>query len=199
MPEIQPNAKDLDPRTERQQLERIQQDQEQLKQLERAPKMSNLELGMQLRKLKGTIEALFDIIANTATEDNKREARSHQQELDRHVRPCYGGAERDNHLMAETYAGAGPSNRPEFDKGQRLNFEPKSFRSPARDVRLEGMEQWVEERNQNQLAQQHPTSTGVVYDGRGNLVDQNTLRPDQMACFPYRDYKFDRDNLPSNQ
>uniref|UniRef100_A0A915KGA5 Uncharacterized protein n=1 Tax=Romanomermis culicivorax TaxID=13658 RepID=A0A915KGA5_ROMCU len=45
--------------------------------------MSNQELGMQLCKLKGTIEALFDIIVNAATEDNKREVDSRQQELDR--------------------------------------------------------------------------------------------------------------------
>uniref|UniRef100_A0A915HMQ0 Uncharacterized protein n=1 Tax=Romanomermis culicivorax TaxID=13658 RepID=A0A915HMQ0_ROMCU len=44
--------------------------------------MSNKELGTQLRELKGTIEALFDIITNAATEDNKREADSRQQEPD---------------------------------------------------------------------------------------------------------------------
>uniref|UniRef100_A0A915IEH1 Mediator of RNA polymerase II transcription subunit 21 n=1 Tax=Romanomermis culicivorax TaxID=13658 RepID=A0A915IEH1_ROMCU len=47
-----------------------------------APETSNQELAMQLHKLKGTVEALFDIIENAATEDNKREANSRQQELD---------------------------------------------------------------------------------------------------------------------
>uniref|UniRef100_A0A915J701 Uncharacterized protein n=1 Tax=Romanomermis culicivorax TaxID=13658 RepID=A0A915J701_ROMCU len=56
---------------------------ERFRQLERAPELSNQELAMQLCKLKETIEALLDIIANAATEDNKREAYSHQQELDR--------------------------------------------------------------------------------------------------------------------
>uniref|UniRef100_A0A915IC89 Uncharacterized protein n=1 Tax=Romanomermis culicivorax TaxID=13658 RepID=A0A915IC89_ROMCU len=41
--------------------------------------MSNPELEMQLAKLKGTIEALFDIIGNAATEDNKREAKSRRR------------------------------------------------------------------------------------------------------------------------
>uniref|UniRef100_A0A915K920 Uncharacterized protein n=1 Tax=Romanomermis culicivorax TaxID=13658 RepID=A0A915K920_ROMCU len=62
---------------------RIPQDQEQFRLQERAPQMSNQELVMQLRELKGTIEVLFDIIANAATEYNKREADSHQQEQDR--------------------------------------------------------------------------------------------------------------------
>uniref|UniRef100_A0A915K249 Uncharacterized protein n=1 Tax=Romanomermis culicivorax TaxID=13658 RepID=A0A915K249_ROMCU len=47
--------------------------------------MSNQELATPLCGLKGTVEALFNIIANTATEDNKREARSHQQEPDRQM------------------------------------------------------------------------------------------------------------------
>uniref|UniRef100_A0A915IMH9 Uncharacterized protein n=1 Tax=Romanomermis culicivorax TaxID=13658 RepID=A0A915IMH9_ROMCU len=38
--------------------------------------MSNQELTTQLHKLKGTVKALFNIIGNTATEDNKREAKS---------------------------------------------------------------------------------------------------------------------------
>uniref|UniRef100_A0A915JCE5 EKC/KEOPS complex subunit GON7 n=1 Tax=Romanomermis culicivorax TaxID=13658 RepID=A0A915JCE5_ROMCU len=41
------------------------------------------ELATQLCKLKGTVKALFDIITNTATEDNKREADSQGQEPDR--------------------------------------------------------------------------------------------------------------------
>uniref|UniRef100_A0A915HLM7 Uncharacterized protein n=1 Tax=Romanomermis culicivorax TaxID=13658 RepID=A0A915HLM7_ROMCU len=49
---------------------------------ERAPKISHQELVTQLCKLKGTVEALFDIIANATTEDNKTEADSHRQELD---------------------------------------------------------------------------------------------------------------------
>uniref|UniRef100_A0A915K470 Uncharacterized protein n=1 Tax=Romanomermis culicivorax TaxID=13658 RepID=A0A915K470_ROMCU len=36
--------------------------------------MSTQELAMQLGELKGTVEALFDIIANAANKDNKREA-----------------------------------------------------------------------------------------------------------------------------
>uniref|UniRef100_A0A915K0C2 Uncharacterized protein n=1 Tax=Romanomermis culicivorax TaxID=13658 RepID=A0A915K0C2_ROMCU len=47
----------------RQGLVRIWQEQERLQQLERAPEMFNQELEMQLCALKGTIEALFDIIA----------------------------------------------------------------------------------------------------------------------------------------
>uniref|UniRef100_A0A915HIA5 Uncharacterized protein n=1 Tax=Romanomermis culicivorax TaxID=13658 RepID=A0A915HIA5_ROMCU len=82
-PKIRPNFNKLDLETECQQLKRIRQDQEQLQQLERALEMSNQELAVQLCKLKGTVEALFDIIANATTEDSKREADSHPQELDR--------------------------------------------------------------------------------------------------------------------
>uniref|UniRef100_A0A915K1U1 Uncharacterized protein n=1 Tax=Romanomermis culicivorax TaxID=13658 RepID=A0A915K1U1_ROMCU len=45
--------------------------------------MSNQELAMQLGELKGTLEALFDIIVDAATKDNKREADSRGQEPDR--------------------------------------------------------------------------------------------------------------------
>uniref|UniRef100_A0A915KQZ2 Uncharacterized protein n=1 Tax=Romanomermis culicivorax TaxID=13658 RepID=A0A915KQZ2_ROMCU len=76
MPKIRPNLNEVDPETEQQWLERIQQDQEQLQQLERAPEMSNQELAMQLQEFKGTVEALFDIMANSAREDNKGEAES---------------------------------------------------------------------------------------------------------------------------
>uniref|UniRef100_A0A915K1J1 Uncharacterized protein n=1 Tax=Romanomermis culicivorax TaxID=13658 RepID=A0A915K1J1_ROMCU len=58
-------------------------DQERFRLQERAPVTSTQELAMQLSKLKGTMEALLDIIANAATEDNKREADSRQQEPDR--------------------------------------------------------------------------------------------------------------------
>uniref|UniRef100_A0A915JZ67 Uncharacterized protein n=1 Tax=Romanomermis culicivorax TaxID=13658 RepID=A0A915JZ67_ROMCU len=51
-------------------------EQERFGPQERAPEMSTQELAMQLGKLKGTVEALLDIIANAATEDNKREANS---------------------------------------------------------------------------------------------------------------------------
>uniref|UniRef100_A0A915IRH6 Uncharacterized protein n=1 Tax=Romanomermis culicivorax TaxID=13658 RepID=A0A915IRH6_ROMCU len=47
--------------------------------------MSTQELATQLCELKGTVEALFDIIANAPTEDNKREADSRQQEPDRQI------------------------------------------------------------------------------------------------------------------
>uniref|UniRef100_A0A915L7X2 Uncharacterized protein n=1 Tax=Romanomermis culicivorax TaxID=13658 RepID=A0A915L7X2_ROMCU len=166
---------------------------------ERAPKISDQELAAQLGELKGTVEALFDVIGNALTEDNKREADSRPQELDRQIRLCNRGAESHDRLLAETYAGAGPSNTLEFHEGIRPNFEHKSWRGPARDLRFKGAEQLANLRNQNQIASQHPTFTGVVYDGRGNIVDPNTHRPDQLACFPYRDYQFDRDNLPSNQ
>uniref|UniRef100_A0A915KJ53 Uncharacterized protein n=1 Tax=Romanomermis culicivorax TaxID=13658 RepID=A0A915KJ53_ROMCU len=53
---------------------RIPQDQERFWPQERAPEMSTQELPTQLRQLKGTVEALFDIIGNASTEDNKREA-----------------------------------------------------------------------------------------------------------------------------
>uniref|UniRef100_A0A915HUQ3 Uncharacterized protein n=1 Tax=Romanomermis culicivorax TaxID=13658 RepID=A0A915HUQ3_ROMCU len=43
---------------------------------------------LERNELKGTIEALFNNNANTATEYNKREAQSHRQEPDRQVRPC---------------------------------------------------------------------------------------------------------------
>uniref|UniRef100_A0A915I4R0 Uncharacterized protein n=1 Tax=Romanomermis culicivorax TaxID=13658 RepID=A0A915I4R0_ROMCU len=52
------------------------QEQEQFRLQERAPEMSMQELVTQLHELKGTVEALFDIIVNAATEDNKREAHS---------------------------------------------------------------------------------------------------------------------------
>uniref|UniRef100_A0A915L3W5 Uncharacterized protein n=1 Tax=Romanomermis culicivorax TaxID=13658 RepID=A0A915L3W5_ROMCU len=55
-------------------LERIRQEQERFRPQERAPKMSMQELATQLGELKETIEALFNIISNAATEDNKREA-----------------------------------------------------------------------------------------------------------------------------
>uniref|UniRef100_A0A915L6R5 Uncharacterized protein n=1 Tax=Romanomermis culicivorax TaxID=13658 RepID=A0A915L6R5_ROMCU len=45
--------------------------------------MSTQELVTQLWELKGTVEALFDIVANAATKDNKREADSRRQEPDR--------------------------------------------------------------------------------------------------------------------
>uniref|UniRef100_A0A915HWN1 Uncharacterized protein n=1 Tax=Romanomermis culicivorax TaxID=13658 RepID=A0A915HWN1_ROMCU len=61
----------------------LDEDQEGFCQLERAPKLSNQELALQLRELKGTIEAVFNIIVNATTEDNKWEANSPQQELDR--------------------------------------------------------------------------------------------------------------------
>uniref|UniRef100_A0A915LD42 Uncharacterized protein n=1 Tax=Romanomermis culicivorax TaxID=13658 RepID=A0A915LD42_ROMCU len=54
--------------------ERIPQDQERFHQPERAPELSNQELVTQLGELKGTVEALFNIITHAATEDNKREA-----------------------------------------------------------------------------------------------------------------------------
>uniref|UniRef100_A0A915KMH6 Uncharacterized protein n=1 Tax=Romanomermis culicivorax TaxID=13658 RepID=A0A915KMH6_ROMCU len=198
MPEIRPNLNEVDPETEWQWLERIGQDHEQLQQPERALKMSNQELVMELHKSKGTIEALFDI-TNAATENNMREAQDCRQEPDRQVRPCNRGAERDNSLLAETYAGPEPSNGLKFDEGLRPNFEPKSWRGPARDIRFERMEQSADQKNQNQLAQQHLTLTKVVHDGRENIIDPTTLRSDQLACFPYRDYRFYRDNLPSNQ
>uniref|UniRef100_A0A915K2Z4 Uncharacterized protein n=1 Tax=Romanomermis culicivorax TaxID=13658 RepID=A0A915K2Z4_ROMCU len=62
---------------------RIPQDQERFRPQERAPEMSTQELATQLRELKGTVEALFDIVANAATEDNKREADSRRKEPDR--------------------------------------------------------------------------------------------------------------------
>uniref|UniRef100_A0A915JJM6 Uncharacterized protein n=1 Tax=Romanomermis culicivorax TaxID=13658 RepID=A0A915JJM6_ROMCU len=45
--------------------------------------MSNQELATQLGELKGTVKALFGIIANAATKDNKREADSCRQEPER--------------------------------------------------------------------------------------------------------------------
>uniref|UniRef100_A0A915KQK2 Mediator of RNA polymerase II transcription subunit 21 n=1 Tax=Romanomermis culicivorax TaxID=13658 RepID=A0A915KQK2_ROMCU len=73
-PEIRPNLNEVNTETKWQWLERIPQDQEQPHQPKKAPEMSNQELVMQLRELKTTIEALFDIIANATIEDDKREA-----------------------------------------------------------------------------------------------------------------------------
>uniref|UniRef100_A0A915K8W1 Uncharacterized protein n=1 Tax=Romanomermis culicivorax TaxID=13658 RepID=A0A915K8W1_ROMCU len=70
MPKIQPNLEEMDPKIERQ-LERIPQDHERF------------QLAMQLRELKGTVEALFNIIANATIGNNKREADSCRQEPDR--------------------------------------------------------------------------------------------------------------------
>uniref|UniRef100_A0A915L566 Uncharacterized protein n=1 Tax=Romanomermis culicivorax TaxID=13658 RepID=A0A915L566_ROMCU len=47
--------------------------------------MSNQELGMKLHQLKGTIKVLFNIMANAATEDNKRETENRHQEQERQV------------------------------------------------------------------------------------------------------------------
>uniref|UniRef100_A0A915IFA6 Uncharacterized protein n=1 Tax=Romanomermis culicivorax TaxID=13658 RepID=A0A915IFA6_ROMCU len=55
-PEIQPNLDEVDPKIERHRLERIRQDQEQLRQPERAPELSNQEFAMQLRELKRTVK-----------------------------------------------------------------------------------------------------------------------------------------------
>uniref|UniRef100_A0A915IZ26 PiggyBac transposable element-derived protein domain-containing protein n=1 Tax=Romanomermis culicivorax TaxID=13658 RepID=A0A915IZ26_ROMCU len=81
-PKFRPNLDEMHPEIERG-LERMPQNQERFHPQERAPEMSNQELVTQLRELKGTIKAVLDIIANATTEDNKREANSHQQELDR--------------------------------------------------------------------------------------------------------------------
>uniref|UniRef100_A0A915JLN8 Uncharacterized protein n=1 Tax=Romanomermis culicivorax TaxID=13658 RepID=A0A915JLN8_ROMCU len=36
--------------------------------------------------------------------------------------------------------------------------------------------------------------------GKPKVADRSWIgRPDQLACFPYRDNRFERDNLPSNQ
>uniref|UniRef100_A0A915J6F9 Uncharacterized protein n=1 Tax=Romanomermis culicivorax TaxID=13658 RepID=A0A915J6F9_ROMCU len=58
------------------------------------------ELATQLRELKGTVETLFDIIANAATEDNKREAKSHRQEPDRQIYPEDSEGDPESILLA---------------------------------------------------------------------------------------------------
>uniref|UniRef100_A0A915L8F6 Uncharacterized protein n=1 Tax=Romanomermis culicivorax TaxID=13658 RepID=A0A915L8F6_ROMCU len=47
--------------------------------------MSNQELVTQFHKLKGMVEALFDIVANVATEDNRTETKNHSQEQERQI------------------------------------------------------------------------------------------------------------------
>uniref|UniRef100_A0A915KGU0 Uncharacterized protein n=1 Tax=Romanomermis culicivorax TaxID=13658 RepID=A0A915KGU0_ROMCU len=78
MPELRPNLDERHPEIEPQ-LERIPQEQERFCQQERALEMSNQKLGMQLCQLKATVKALFYIIVIAATEDNRREADSHDR------------------------------------------------------------------------------------------------------------------------
>uniref|UniRef100_A0A915J6S4 Uncharacterized protein n=1 Tax=Romanomermis culicivorax TaxID=13658 RepID=A0A915J6S4_ROMCU len=82
MPKFRPNLEELDPEIHGG-LERVPQDQERFCLQERAREMSNQELATQLGELKGTLKALFNIIANAASKDNKREADSRRQEPDR--------------------------------------------------------------------------------------------------------------------
>uniref|UniRef100_A0A915IKA2 Uncharacterized protein n=1 Tax=Romanomermis culicivorax TaxID=13658 RepID=A0A915IKA2_ROMCU len=74
MPEFQPNSEERDPEIDRR-LEWIPQDKSNSVGRKELPNV-HARVGDAATRVGGTVEALFDIIANAATLDNKREADS---------------------------------------------------------------------------------------------------------------------------